>query len=207
MRAAPTVANAATTRVAIAARRETRRAPRATPRASATPRANREVSRARGVALATSPTLARRATRATRDGKKRGEIIATNASARCVDRARARRASAMAPATAFVASDDLRKMRARGAARRDGGFARAGEVTEVSRAKRRARRTRTREHAREGRGGGGRESGVGIALDRANGAYSLGFPGGGRAARPGTIGCFDAMEGDDGGWTRDEDRD
>ena len=110
MRAAPTVANAATTRVAIAARRETRRAPRATPRASATPRANREVSRARGVALATSPTLARRATRATRDGKKRGEIIATNASARCVDRARARRArraGAMAPATAFVASDDL----------------------------------------------------------------------------------------------------
>jgi hypothetical protein len=81
--------------------------------------------------------------------------------------------------------------------------ARTGGATEASRAKRRARRARTRERARVGRGGGVENRVSRIALDRAGPA--VGFSRGRSRARAGTIGCFDAMEGGDGRWTRDED--
>lgn len=81
--------------------------------------------------------------------------------------------------------------------------ANGGGATEASRAKRRARRARTRERARVGRGGGVENRVSRIALDRAPGP-ALGFSRGRSRARAGTIGCFDAMEGGDGRWTRDE---
>ena len=164
-----TVATVATTRPAIAARPATRRAPRATPRALATPRATRarEVSR---VALATSATLARRATRATRDGKKRGDIITTAASARCVERARARgarRAEAMARRQP-LSSRRMVSIDARARRGRDGtvdSSANGGGDGGVARETARAARADARTRARGTRGGV--ENRVSrIALDR-----------------------------------------
>ena len=158
-----TVATVATTRPAIAARPATRRAPRATPRALATPRATRarEVSR---VALATSATLARRATRATRDGKKRGDIITTAASARCVERARARgarRAEAMARRQP-LSSRRMVSIDARARRGRDGTVDSSanGGGRRRRRARNGARGARGRANARAWDAWGGRESGV-----------------------------------------------
>jgi hypothetical protein len=81
--------------------------------------------------------------------------------------------------------------------------ARTGGATEASRAKRRARRARTRERARVGRGGGSRIGCPGSPSTAPGPA--LGFSRGRSRARAGTIGCFDAMKGGDGRWTRDED--
>ena len=75
----------------------------------------------------------------------------------------------------------------------DGGVAR-----ETARAARADARTRAR-----GTRGGVENRVSRIALDRAGPA--LGFSRGRSRARAGTIGCFDAMEGGDGRWTRDED--
>ena len=203
MMTAATVATVATTRPAIAARPATRRAPRATPRALATPGRD---ARARGFARRARDVGDARATRDARDARwektwgyyhdrREREVRRTSARAR-----REARGGDGATATAFVAVGWFELTRARG----EGGTgtvdssAKRGGRTEASRAKRRARRARTRERARVGRGGGSRIGCPGSPSTARTGP-ALGFSRGrSRAGSAGTIGCFRR----DGRWRR-----